>query len=266
MTAESGVVEGRARPEDRPGREVVLAVEDLSVAYRGIGAIEGLSLEVAKGSVTALLGANGAGKTTTIRAISGLLPWVGGRISGGSVRWKGMEVGGSRAKKIIRAGIAQIPEGRRMFPSMTVEENLVMGGVTKPSRDAKANLERVYEVFPRLTEFRHRTAGYLSGGEQQMVAIGRALMSRPELLICDELSLGLAPVVVDTLFDSLQRVCRDEGVAVLIVEQNVHKALSFADDAYVLESGRLALSGTAEAVASDPAIVELYLGAGVKAK
>jgi branched-chain amino acid transport system ATP-binding protein len=243
-----------------------LEVDGLSVAYREITVLKNLCLEVSDGQIVALLGANGAGKTTAIRALSGLLPWVGGRITSGTINLSGADITRKSASAIVKQGIAHVPEGRRVFASLTVEENLLCGAATKPRKEVRVALAKTYETFPRLAELRQNRGGFLSGGEQQMVAIGRALMSSPQLLICDELSLGLAPVFIDSLFDSLQRLSREEGVSILLVEQNARKALTISDHAYVLEVGQVALAGPAEQVAADPTIVDLYLGAGITRK
>jgi branched-chain amino acid transport system ATP-binding protein len=241
--------------------EAVLAIKGLSVAYgrRGL-ALDDISLEVPKGGIVALLGANGAGKTTLIRSVSGLLVAHNGRIAGGTVRYEGRDVTGVASHRLVRMGMAQVLEGRLIFKQLTVEENLQVGASAVPRREVAERLEQVYALFPRLLERRRQAAGWLSGGEQQMLALGRALIGRPRLLLVDELSLGLAPMIVDTIYNRLMSVGETLGTAMLIVEQNAHLALEFAQTAYVLERGRLVVSGPASVVAASSAIAESYLG------
>ncbi|MGH7268005.1 MAG: ABC transporter ATP-binding protein [Candidatus Rokuibacteriota bacterium] len=233
----------------------MLAVAGLQVAYGDVQALWGIDFEVPAGGVVTLLGANGAGKTTTLRAISGLL-----RPRAGTIRLEGRDVGGLPPHAIVGLGISHIPEGRRLWPGMTVQENLELGAYP-----ARARAERhetfgwVLRLFPRLAERRGQLAGTLSGGEQQMLAIGRALMARPRVLMLDEPSLGLAPLVVAELFRTIVAVNR-EGVTVLLVEQNVHQALRIARHGYVLETGRIVTSGPAQALLEDPYVKEAYLG------
>ena len=218
-------------------------------------AVRAVSLEVRAGEIVALIGSNGAGKTTTLRAISGLLPLRGGR-----VELDGRPLSGLGSAAIVAAGVAHVPEGRQLFPTMTVLENLELGARTAEGRARRADtLARVYELFPRLAERRRQLAGTLSGGEQQMVAIGRALMARPRLLMLDEPSLGLAPVVVSSIFANLTAINRD-GVTILLVEQNVLRALRLSHRAYVLENGTITLAGSSTTLLADPAIKRAYLG------
>lgn len=234
----------------------LLEVEDLRVAYGGVQALRGLSLEVEAGEVVALLGANGAGKSTTLRAISGLV-----RPAAGSIRFDGQDLTRLPAHAIVELGIAHVPEGRRVFGTLSVEENLNLGGYTRRGRRravAEAR-ERVYQLFPRLKERRSQLAGTLSGGEQQMLAIGRGLMASPRLLLLDEPSLGLAPKLVREIFRNVREINR-QGVTVLLVEQNANLALRLAHRGYVLETGRLALGGAASELREDPRMREAYLG------
>jgi branched-chain amino acid transport system ATP-binding protein len=218
-------------------------------------AVRAVSLEVRAGEIVALIGSNGAGKTTTLRAISGLLPLRGGR-----VELDGRPLSGLGSAAIVAAGVAHVPEGRQLFPTMTVLENLELGARTAEGRARRADtLARVYALFPRLAERRRQLAGTLSGGEQQMVAIGRALMARPRLLMLDEPSLGLAPVVVSSIFANLTAINRD-GLTILLVEQNVLRALRLSHRAYVLENGTITLAGSSTTLLADPAIKRAYLG------
>ncbi|MDQ3756708.1 MAG: ABC transporter ATP-binding protein [Actinomycetota bacterium] len=234
----------------------LLEVEGLQVHYGAVQALRGLSLEVHAGEMVALLGANGAGKTTTLRTVSGLLA-----PSGGSVRLDGAEVGGVPAHRLVGRGVAHLPEGRDLFPSLTVEENLRYGHWTRrrDRADYRRRLGEVMDHFPRLRERRSQAAGTLSGGEQQMLGVARALMSKPRLLLVDELSLGLAPMIVRQLFDILRQV-NVEGTAVLLVEQFVHMALGNTDRAYVLAKGEVALSGRSADLIEDPRLLASYLG------
>ncbi len=239
----------------------LLAITDLSVTYAGsIAALRGISLQVPRSGIVALLGANGAGKTTTLRAVSGLLGWHRGRIDSGDVRFDGASIATLGGAALVRRGIAQVMEGRRIFAELSVEENLRLGAFTR--RDAagvRRTLEEVLEQFPILRERYRQAAGYLSGGQQQMLAIGRALMAGPKLLLLDEPSLGLAPIIVQQIREVIRRIA-DNGVAVMLVEQNADMALSLADHGYILENGRIALEGTGPALKADPAVRELYLG------
>ena len=233
----------------------MLNVIGLHVAYGDVQALWDVSFVVPAGGIVTLLGANGAGKTTTLRAVSGLL-----RPAGGRIKFEGEDVTRVPPHALVALGLLHIPEGRHLWAGMSVLENLELGAFPRPARAAmRESLDRVLQLFPRLAERRGQRAGTLSGGEQQMLAIGRALMARPRLLLLDEPSLGLAPRVVAELFETLVRV-NAAGVAVLLVEQNVHQALAVAHHGYVLETGRIVLSGTAPALAADPYIREAYLG------
>jgi branched-chain amino acid transport system ATP-binding protein len=234
----------------------MLEITELSVAYGPRRALDRVSLVVAPGEIVALLGANGSGKSTTLRAISGLV-----RATGGTIRWDGRDLEGLTADAIVGRGIGHVPEGREIFAEFTVHENLLVGGHTIPSREMAVRLEAAYGQFPILRERRRQRAGTLSGGEQQMLALARSLMSRPRLLLLDEPSLGLAPRVVHDVFRAIQAI-NAAGVAVLLVEQNARAALSLATRAYVLETGRLVAAGRAGDLASDARIRLAYLGAG----
>ena len=232
----------------------LLQVRDLDVRYGHIQALKGVSLEVAEGEIVAMLGANGAGKTTLMRAISGLL-----RPHGGEVLLRGGAIQRSSADSIVRMGISHVPEGRRVFPTLTVAENLRLGAYTRAAAEAAQTLEQVWAMFPRLLERREQLAGTLSGGEQQMLVIGRALMARPKLLLLDEPSLGLAPIIVRNIFQVLRDV-RETGVTILLVEQNARMALKLADRGYVLEVGKLSHEGPARELLASPEIQAAYLG------
>ena len=234
--------------------EPILQVSDLSVSYGSINAVKGVSFQVNPGEVVTLIGANGAGKSTILNTVSGLL-----HPKSGSILFQGKDLHGIPADKILCLGLAQVPEGRHVFLQMTVEENLEMGAYTQPKSTIAPGIADVYQRFPRLKERRRQIAGTLSGGEQQMLAMGRALMSKPTLLMLDEPSMGLAPILVEQIF-SIIRELHAAGTTILLVEQNAQAALSVADRAYVLETGSIALSGTgAELMASD-AVRKAYLG------
>ena len=233
----------------------LLRVHDLKIAYGGIQAVKGIGFELHAGETVCLIGANGAGKTTTLNAIAGVLP-----LAGGDILYAGDRMNTVPAHKRLRKGIALVPEGRGIFTRLTVEENLRMGAYTRNDKAGiEADLERVYTMLPRVKERLHQVAGTLSGGEQQMVAIGRALLSRPKLLLLDEPSMGLAPLVVEKIFEVVQSVAR-EGVTILLVEQNANLALEFAQRGYVMESGKITLTGTGEELLADPKVREAYLG------
>jgi branched-chain amino acid transport system ATP-binding protein len=233
----------------------VLTVEGLECRYGKVAVVRDLSLEVGKGELVSLIGANGAGKTTTLRAISGVLAPSAGRIV-----FEGEDITRAPARRVLALGIAHCPEGRRVFPYMTVRENLEMGCYLRSDKAGiEVDLERLYERFPILSERRAQAAGTLSGGEQQMLAISRALMSRPKLVLFDEPSLGLAPNVVERTFDIIRQI-RAEGVTVVMVEQNALAALELSDRAYVLEQGRVSLAGTGRALLDDPHVRKAYLG------
>jgi branched-chain amino acid transport system ATP-binding protein len=234
----------------------MLEVNEVTVRYGGIEAIRAVSLTVGQGEVVTLLGVNGAGKTSTLAAVAGLVPAAAGRVT-----FDGRTVSGLRPEHVVRAGIALSPEGRRVFPRLTVAENLRLGGITLASRAAVAERTAyVHDLFPRLRERSRQSAGTLSGGEQQMLAIARALMSKPRLLLLDEPSLGLAPIVVNQVFELLGRL-REEGLTMLIVEQNARRALELADRAYVLVHGRIERAGTAADLLATTDLDALYLGA-----
>ncbi|MHB1329132.1 MAG: ABC transporter ATP-binding protein [Gemmatimonadales bacterium] len=239
-----------------------LAVRNLEVVYSDvILVLRGVSLEVPPRTIVALLGANGAGKTTLLRAVTGLLPIHRGRITKGDVGFGGTSLSGQTAPDIVRHGVAQVMEGRRLFAELTVEENLRVGGFTRGRAAMRHALDRIYTLFPRLAERRRSVSGYLSGGEQQMVAIGRALMSAPRLLILDEPSLGLAPKIVDQV-RQIVRTVHDAGTSVLLVEQNAAMALSVAHYGYVMENGKIVRDGSAETLRDDADVREFYLGGG----
>ncbi len=233
--------------------DVLFEIKDLEVSYGSIAAIKGISLEVRKGEIVTILGANGAGKTTTMRTISQLL-----KAKAGSITFKGEELTKLPAHKIVKLGISHSPEGRRVFGILTVEENLMLGAFTQKSMD-RETLDWVYKLFPRLKERRKQLAGTLSGGEQQMLAIGRALMSKPELLLLDEPSLGIAPILVKEIFREIKEISKS-GVTVLLVEQNAKAALRLADRGYVLDVGKIALSGTSAELLASEKVQEAYLG------
>jgi branched-chain amino acid transport system ATP-binding protein len=233
----------------------LLRVEGIEAGYGDLTAVSDVSLEVREGEAVALIGANGAGKTTTLRAVSGLLPLRRGRIE-----FQGQRLDGLGPAEIVARGIAHVPEGRQLFPTMTVRENLELGARSRAARSGRAEmLERVFELFPRLRERREQLAGTLSGGEQQMCAIGRGLMARPRLLMLDEPSLGLAPVLVRAIFEDLSRI-NAQGITVLLVEQNVLRSLRLAHRGYVLENGRMTLSGPRDELLASGHIKQAYLG------
>ena len=233
----------------------MLKIENLQVHYGGIQALRGISLEVPDGRIVTLIGANGAGKSTTLRTITGLV-----KASGGSVQWDGQELLGKSIDKIISTGIAMSPEGRRVFPDMTVLENLKIGAYLRRDKaEIDKDIQWVYSLFPRLEERSWQLAGTLSGGEQQMLAIGRALMADPEILLLDEPSLGLAPLIIQDIFKTLQAI-RSEGTTILMVEQNALATLKIADYGYVLELGKISMHGPASQLVRDERLIEAYLG------
>ncbi len=235
--------------------EPLLEIKDLAVYYGNIAAVQGLTMDVRKGEIVTVVGSNGAGKSTTLRTISGLM-----KARRGSITFKGDKISGKPGNEIVKRGICQSPEGRRIFPRMTVDENLDLGAFLRTDKDAVAeSRQHVLDLFPRLAERINQKAGTMSGGEQQMLAVGRAMMGNPQLLLLDEPSMGLAPVLVDLIFDTIEKI-RDEGTTVLLVEQNALAALRVADYAYVMESGRLKLEGPARQLAEDEGIVNAYLG------
>jgi branched-chain amino acid transport system ATP-binding protein len=232
-----------------------LALDDLHAGYGDVAVLRGVSLDVAPGEIVALVGANGAGKTTTLRAVSGLL-----RPTGGTVRFDGERIDGRPPHEIVARGLLQVPEGRKIFPSLTVDENLALGAYRRgPRGERPAALARVHALFPVLAGRRRQAAGTLSGGEQQMLAIGRSLMGRPRLLLLDEPSLGLAPLVVDRIFEAI-RAINAEGIAVLLVEQNVQRSLAIAHRAFVLEQGRVVLAGPGRELLAREEVRTAYLG------
>ena len=232
----------------------MLKVNDINVYYGAIHAIKGVSFEVRPGEVVTLIGANGAGKSTILNTVCGLL-----RSRTGSIEFLGKPLGAVSAHRIVEQGLAHVPEGRRIFLQMTVEENLEMGAYTQPRSTIAPSLERVYEQFPRLKERRKQIAGTLSGGEQQMLAMGRGLMSSPKLLMLDEPSMGLAPILVEQIFDIIKTLHKN-GTTILLVEQNAQMALSVADRGYVLETGRIVATGTGQELLRDAAVKKAYLG------
>lgn len=233
-----------------------LEVKNINVYYGVIHAIKNASFEVNKGEIVALIGANGAGKTSIMHTISGLI-----HSRGGSIQFNGQDISKLSAHKIPGLGLVQVPEGRHVFTQMTVMENLEMGSYLRKDKDGiQEDLDRVFKLFPRLEERKTQLAGTLSGGEQQMLAMGRALMSKPQLLLLDEPSMGLSPILVNEIFEIIQKINQIDGVTVLLVEQNANKALSIADRAYVLETGNITFSGDARDVANNPKVKEAYLG------
>lgn len=233
----------------------MLEIKDLYVNYGMIAALKGISFEVNEGEVIALIGANGAGKTTTLHTITGLL-----HAKSGSITFNGVELTKTPAHKIVEMGIAHVPEGRRIFQNLTVLDNLKLGAFTRKDKEnISKDIEMVYERFPRLAERKTQIAGTLSGGEQQMLAMGRALMSKPKIIVMDEPSMGLSPIFVSNIFDIIQTI-RETGTTVLLVEQNAKKALSIADRAYVLETGKISLSGKASDLINDASVKKVYLG------
>jgi len=233
----------------------LLELKKLQVAYGGIQAVKGIDLEVANGELVCLIGANGAGKTTTLKGICGLLP-----IKQGKIRYAGDDITGWPAFELVRRGLAMVPEGRGVFGALTIEENLAMGAYARTDRaGVKADVERVFQLFPRLKERRRQTAGTLSGGEQQMLAMGRALMSKPRLLLLDEPSMGLAPLMVQKVFETVLAISA-EGVTILLIEQNAKLALEVSHRGYVMESGQITLEGNAKTLLTDPKVRAAYLG------
>ena len=233
---------------------MMLKAEDLNVYYGPIHAVKGVSFEVKEGEIVTLIGANGAGKSTTLKTVSGLM-----RSRGGHIEFMDKSIASTPAHKIVELGLAHVPEGRRIFTRMTVEENLDMGAFIKKNANVEQDKERVFEQFPRLKERRRQIAGTLSGGEQQMLAMGRALMSSPKLLMLDEPSMGLAPILVEQVFDIITALHK-AGTTILLVEQNAEMALAVADRAYVMETGRITLSGTGKELAASEEVQKAYLG------
>ncbi|ARD12303.1 ABC transporter ATP-binding protein [Pseudomonas savastanoi pv. retacarpa] len=255
-------------PHAAPAAETILSVEQVEVFYeQSILALRGISLQVRQGQIVALLGANGAGKSTTLKAISRLVSAERGEVVSGRIHYQGLPITHSDPSALVKNGLAQVLEGRHCFTHLSVEQNLLIGAfVSRPSRaEIKARLERVYSYFPRLRLLRKRLTGYTSGGEQQMVAIGRALMSQPRLLLLDEPSMGLAPQVVEEIFDTLAGLNREEGLSLLVAEQNINLTLEYAHFGYVLENGRVVGSGTAQELAGREDIQSFYLGTATQA-
>ena len=249
-------------PGDTASSQVILELNNVEVIYEEvILVLRGMSMQVPEGKIVALLGSNGAGKSTTLKAICGLLPSEHGEITDGTITFRGTDITRTDPAQIVRMGMSQVMEGRRVFEHLSVYENLVAGAHTR--RDSYADdLDLVYGYFPRLADLRSQTSGYLSGGEQQMLAIGRALMARPAIMMLDEPSLGLAPMLVSEIFQIVQRFNRDLGTTVLLVEQNARRALEIANHGYIMEQGRIVLEGPAGELAENPDVKEFYLGIG----
>jgi branched-chain amino acid transport system ATP-binding protein len=264
MTLQPGEVS--ADPAPAAGRPPLLAVCNVEVVYDDvILVLRGLSLEVPQGSVVALLGANGAGKSTTLKAVSGLLKAEDGKVTRGEIVFDGRRIDGIDPDRIVRRGIFQVMEGRRIVADMTIGENLRLGAFTRSDSEIAGDLDRVLDYFPSLKE-RTCPAGYLSGGEQQMLAIGRALMARPKLILMDEPSMGLSPLLVKEVFSIIRRINRDLGVTVLLVEQNARAALSIASYGYIMEQGKVVLDGPADALRNNEDVKEFYLGGAGEAR
>ncbi|MCM5571076.1 ABC transporter ATP-binding protein [Burkholderiaceae bacterium FT117] len=241
----------------------MLEIRNLQVFYDGVvEAVRDVSLSVPQGRIVALLGSNGAGKSTVLKTLSGVLFPEKGRATGGTLSFDGQDILHCAPHEVVRRGLVHVPEGRRLFDTLTVEENLMVGGATRPAAEARRELDRVLELFPQIVPHCRRVAGYLSGGQQQMVAIGRALMASPRLLLLDEPSLGLAPQIIDTIFDSIRRLRDDSGLTVLLVEQNAALALGLADYGYIMDRGRIALDGTPDRLLANADVQEFYLGVG----
>ncbi|WP_428425368.1 ABC transporter ATP-binding protein [Methylibium sp.] len=234
--------------------DTLLKVTGLKVAYGGIQAVKGVTLEVKQGELVSLIGANGAGKTTTLKAITGLQP-----VGSGEIEFMGRSIKGQGAWDLVKQGLVMVPEGRGTFTRMTITENLQMGAFTRTDKEIDADLEKVFGIFPRLRERRHQLAGTMSGGEQQMLAMGRALMARPKVLLMDEPSMGLSPIMVDKIFEVVNDI-HQQGTTVLLVEQNASRALQLATRGYVMESGEVTMSGDAKALLNDPKVRAAYLG------
>ncbi|MXZ85708.1 MAG: ABC transporter ATP-binding protein [Acidimicrobiia bacterium] len=247
-------------------RGLDLTIEGLTVVYGGVTALDDVRIAVPSGGFVTVLGANGAGKTTLVRSITGLLYLHKGRVRRGSIVLGGESILGRKTPDIVSAGVAQVPEGRKLFPNLTVKENLLCGAASRSDLSGiDDSLDQNLDLFPQLRPLLSQTAGLLSGGEQQMVAVGRALMSQPSLLICDELSLGLAPKIVHRLFELLTEINETRGTSILVIEQNASLALEHAADAYVLELGRVLMEGSAAELRGNPMVQELYLGGGGEA-
>ena len=234
--------------------EIMLKVTGLKVAYGGIQAVKGATLEVHQGELVSLIGANGAGKTTTLKAITGLL-----EPKDGSIEYLGRSIKGQGAWDLVKQGLVMVPEGRGTFTRMTITENLQMGAFTRNDKDIEADIEKVFDIFPRLKERRHQLGGTMSGGEQQMLAMGRGLMARPKVLLLDEPSMGLSPIMVDKIFEVINDIHK-RGTTVLLVEQNASRALGLANRGYVMDSGEVTMSGDAKMLLKDPKVRAAYLG------
>ncbi len=243
----------KAGVQQEAGTNTLLKVEDLKVAYGGIQAVKGISFEVRAGELVSLIGANGAGKTTTLKAVTGI------QAALGKVEFLGRATRGFGAWELVKQGLVMVPEGRGTFTRMSITENLQMGAFIRNDADIAHDMDKVFETFPRLKERRHQLAGTLSGGEQQMLAMGRALMARPRVLLLDEPSMGLSPIMVDKIFEVISTI-HSQGTTVLLVEQNASRALALADRGYVMESGEITMSGQAKALLDDPKVRAAYLG------
>lgn len=234
--------------------DILLKVNGLRVAYGGIQAVKGVSFEVRRGELVSLIGANGAGKTTTLKAVTGIQP-----VADGQIEFMGRPIKGQGAWDLVRQGLVMVPEGRGVFSRMTIVENLQMGAFVRDDGEIDADVDKVFGIFPRLKERAHQLAGTLSGGEQQMLAMGRALMARPKVLLMDEPSMGLSPIMVDKIFEVVKDI-HSRGTTVLLVEQNASRALALADRGYVMESGEITMTGEAKALLDDPKVRAAYLG------
>ena len=234
--------------------EALLEVNDLKVAYGGIQAVKGVTFAVRAGELVCLIGANGAGKTTTLKAITGVQP-----VGAGEIRFKGRSIKGQGPWELVKQGLVMVPEGRGVFARMTITENLQMGAFTREDNEIEADIDKVFGIFPRLKERRHQLAGTMSGGEQQMLAMGRGLMARPKVLLLDEPSMGLAPILVDKIFEVVSDI-HQRGTTILLVEQNASRALQLATRGYVMDSGEVTMTGEPKALLSDPKVRAAYLG------
>ncbi|HEY9026899.1 MAG TPA: ABC transporter ATP-binding protein [Burkholderiaceae bacterium] len=237
--------------------EVMLQVDGLKVAYGGIQAVKGVSFEVREGELVSLIGANGAGKTTTLKAVTGIQP-----VAAGDIKFLGKSIRGQGAWDLVKQGLVMVPEGRGTFTRMTITENLLMGAHVRRDDEIEADIDYVFTEFPRLKERATQLAGTMSGGEQQMLAMGRALMARPKVLLLDEPSMGLSPIMVDKIFEVIQKIHKEKGTTVLLVEQNASRALGIADRGYVMESGEVTMDGPADMLLHDPKVRAAYLGEG----
>ena len=235
-------------------KNILLQVTGLNVAYGGIKAVKGVDFEIGEGELVSLIGANGAGKTTTLKAITGIQP-----VADGEVQFMGKSIKGQGAWDLVKQGLVMVPEGRGTFTRMTITENLQMGAFVRKDKEIDADMDKVFNIFPRLKERRHQLAGTMSGGEQQMLAMGRALMARPKVLLMDEPSMGLSPIMVDKIFEVVNDI-HQQGVTILLVEQNASRALGLANRGYVMDSGKITLSGDAKDLLIDPKVRAAYLG------